>query len=156
MADTFTSILKLVLPQLGRKPWKKDWDKNFKTLDQYVGGGLYIANDDTVHAFVADTVLGSAISSFVVTLTGSLDPASIPTGETHEIRVDTGTTLDFPLPPIFDLSSLPDVNAIILADRLDLTDAEEGRFFAVRIENHSAGTVAGSALSWRRKGLVLT
>jgi len=156
MADTFTTILKLVLPQLGRKPWKKDWDKNFKTLDQYVGGGLYIANDDTVHAFIADTIEKSAVSSFIVTLTGSLDPASIPTGETHEIRVDTGTTLDFPLPPIFNLSGFPDVNAIILADRQALTVAEEGRFFVVRIENHSAGTVAGSSLNWSRKGLVLT
>ena len=161
MADTFTTLLHLVLPRLGKKPWHNDWYFNFRTIDQILGG---MWNGDLVNpcAKCADAVNGGAITPFIQSVEGDLSgAASIPAGETHEIRVDhstgiDGKVFDVPLEPIISVPN-QNVNAVLLADRAVGLDATEyGGVFVIRIENHSDSTVNGADITWKRKGLVLT
>jgi hypothetical protein len=152
--DTFTTNLKLHLPQLGKKPWKSDWDFNFTKMDQIIGG---LTIDGSVHAKIADTILGSAITPFIQSVTGDLTGSSaIPAGETHEIRIDHSGDIvfDFPLEPIFTAPG--DVNCVCIGDRNALNATEYGGVFVVRIENHSLATVNVGDVSWLRKGLKLS
>lgn len=153
MADTFTTNLKLHLPQLGKKPWKTDWDFNFTKLDQIIGG---LTVDGSVHAKVADSIPGTALAPFIQSATGDLSGISdIGAGETHEIRIDHSTDIvfDFPLAPIFVAPT--DVNCLAIYERTTLNATEYGGVFVVRIENHSALPVAGTDVTWLRKGLKL-
>jgi hypothetical protein len=154
MADTFTANYKLHLPQLGKKPWKSDWDFNFTKIDQLLGGLII---DGSVCAKCADAIDGGAISAFIETTDGSLAGAGdIPAGETHEIRIDHSgdKVFDFPLDPIFTVPG--DVNCILIGDRNALDATEYGGVFVVRVENHSGDTVAVADIAWLRKGLKLS
>lgn len=154
MADTFTTNLKLRLPQLGKKPWKSDWDFNFTKLDQIIGG---LTVDGSVCAKCAETIDGTAIIPFIQSVTGDLTGmTSIPAGETNEVRIDHTADIifDFPLEAIFTAPG--NVNCVLLADRNALDASEYGGVFSVRVENHSGSTVNGSDVSWLRKGLKLS
>lgn len=152
MANTVTANMKFKLPQLGKKPWKSDWDTNWTIADQVLGG---LTVDGSVHAKIADAIPGSALTPFIQTVSGDLSAAApIPAGETHEMRVDHSADLIFDIPsdPIFLVPST-DVNVVLLGERQALSDTETGGVFTVRIENHSDSTVNGSDISWQRKGL---
>jgi hypothetical protein len=154
MADTFTANLKLHLPQLGKKPWKSDWDFNFTKLDQIIGG---LTIDGSVCAKCAETIHGDALVPFIQSATGDLSGASaIPAGETHEVRIDHSSDIvfDFPLEPIFTAPG--NVNCVLLADRNALDATEYGGVFVIRVENHSDSTVNAGDVSWLRKGLKLS
>ena len=154
MADTFTANLKLHLPQLGKKPWKSDWDFNFTKIDQLLGG---LTIDGSVCAKCAETIDGTALVPFIESATGDLTGiAAIPDGETHEIRVDhsADVVFDFPLEPTFTVPG--GCNLVLLYERNALDATEYGGVFVVRIENHSGGVVNGGDISWLRKGLKLT
>lgn len=155
MAGTVTVNLHLKLPQLGKKPWKSDWDFNFTLLDQIVGG---LTVDGSVPAKVAETILGSALTPFVQSVSGDLAGAApIPAGEAREIRIDhTGDIVfDIPLEPIFTVPST-DINIVLLGDRWVLNNDEYGGVFVVRVENHSTSVLNGINVSWLRKGLKFT
>lgn len=154
MADTTTINYKLKLPQLGKKPWKTDWDFNFTKVDQLLGGLII---DGSVHAKVADSIDGSSLEPFIQSTTGTLAGASdIPAGETHEIRIDHSGDMvfDLPLTPIFTVPD--DVNCLLIADRSALDANEYGGVFVVRVENHSGSTVAAGDIAWLRKGLKIS
>jgi len=150
-----TVNLHLKLPPLGKKPWKSDWDTNFTILDQQVGG---LTVDGSVPAKVAETILGSALTPFVQSVSGDLATAAvIPAGESHEIRVDhtLDVVFDIPLSPIFTTPST-DVNVVLLGDRYALNNDEYGGVFLVRVENHATTDLNGADVSWIRKGLKFT
>lgn len=154
MADTFTTHLNLHLPQLGKKPWKSDWDFNFNTLDQILGG---LTVDGSVCAKCAESIQGTAISAFIQSVTGDLAGApAIPPGETHEIRVDHSADIIFevPLEPI--VTAPGNVNCSLMRERNALTTAEHGGVFIIRVENRSGSGVNGDDISWLRRGLKLT
>lgn len=153
MADTFTINLNLRLPQLGKKPWKADWDFNFTRIDQILGG---LTIDGSVPAKVAETVLGGALTPFIDSVSGTLSgAASIPDGDTHEIRVDHSADLVFDLPIEPIVTAPGGVNCVLLAERNTLNATEAGGVFVLRVENHSGSTVAGADIAWLRKGLKL-
>lgn len=154
MADTFTTNLKLHLPQLGKKPWKSDWDFNFTKLDQVIGG---LTVDGSVHAKIADSIPGSALVPFIQSVTGDLDGMStLAAGETTEVRVDHTSDIifDFPLEPIFTAPG--GVNIFVLCERNALSAAEYGGVFKIRVENHTDSPLLGTDVSWLRKGLALS
>lgn len=153
MADTFTTNLKLHLPQLGKKPWKSDWDFNFTKLDQVIGG---LTVDGSVHAKVADSIPGSALVPFIQSVTGDLTGATIDAGETREYRVDHTADIifDFPLEPIFTAPG--GVNLTLLQERNALDATEYGGIFKVRVENSTDTPVLGSDIVWLRKGFKLS
>lgn len=154
MADTFTTHLNLRLPQLGKKPWKSDWDFNFNLIDQILGG---LTVDGSVCAKCADSISGAALTPLIQSVTGDLSGApAIPAGETHEIRVDhTGDIIfDIPLEPIFTAPT--NVNCSLMRERSALTTAEHGGVFVVSIANRSGAQVTTDSISWLRRGLKLT
>lgn len=154
MADTFTALLKFRLPQLGKKPWKSDWDFNWTKIDQLLGG---LTVDGSVCAKCAETIDGGALVPLIETITGDLTGiAAIPDGETHEIRIDHTSDMifDFPMDPIFTVPT--GCNLLLLAERNALSSTELGGIFVVRIENHSGSTVNGGDISWLRKGFKLS
>lgn len=155
MANTVTANLKLKLPQLGKKPWKSDWDFNFTLLDQLIGG---LTVDGSVHAKIADSIPGSALAPFIQVITGDLTSIpTIPAGETKEIRVDHTADKIFEVPcdPIFTTPSV-DINTLVLGDRSGLTSSEYGGVFVVRVENHSESDISGSDITWMRKGFKIS
>jgi hypothetical protein len=155
MADTFTVNYKLRLPQLGKKPWKSDWDNNFTKIDQLLGGLII---DGSVCAKCATSIDPTAISAFIESTTGDLTgAASIPAGETAEIRIDHSADIvfDFPLDPIF-LAPVG-VNCILVGDRtVALNASEYGGVFVVRVENHTGSTLLVTSVTWLRKGFKLS
>lgn len=155
MANQVTINLGLKLPQLGKKPWKSDWDFNWTLIDQILGG---LTIDGSVVAKVAETIQGSALTPFITTVSGDLSGVtSVAAGESSEYRVDhtSDVIFDIPLAPIFTVPST-DINVVLLGERQALNASEYGGVFVVRIENHSDAVVAGADISWMRKGFKIS
>jgi len=151
MADTVTVNLKLKLPRLGKKPWKREWDFNFTLLDQKVGGIL----DGSIAAKRAETIDPTALVPYIQSVSGTLSGVIVPSEEVREVRMDHSSTMvfDLPLNPIFVVPI--NVNIVLLGDRASLSASEYGGIFIVRIENHSNSSVDGATINWTRKGIKL-
>lgn len=153
MPDTITPKIGLVRVALGAKPWKKQEDFNWLLLDTLVGG----LEDGSVPAGVANSVSLTALNGLVATFTGDLTSiGNISDGAIIEVLVDHSVSdgiLDIPCAPIANCS-VSNVPILYLANRASsLDNTEYGGKFRLRIENQSGSTVAGSTITWKRKGL---
>lgn len=149
MADTPTSKLGLFRPRLGKKPWKREWDFNFSLLDDRVGGIL----DGTYTVGKAAAIEPTALIAAIVEITGNLSPNSFPNAVSTDIEVDHTSSAVFAMPasPIFLVTG--GVKIIQLLDRTTLGTNDYGGKFRIRVENNSGGTVAGSTITWARRGI---
>lgn len=149
MADTPTAKLGLFRPKLGKKPWKREWDFNMALLDDRVGGIL----DGTHTVGRAAALEPTGLIEAIIEITGSLSPTSFPNATSTDVEIDHTSTAVFALPaqPIFLATG--GVKIIPLADRTALSTNDYGGKFRVRVENNSGGTVAGSAITWARRGI---
>lgn len=152
MPDTPTPKIGLVRTSLGSKPWKKGQDYNWALLDTLVGG----LQDGSVPAGVANTVALSALTALVQSTSGDLTSiGNMADGVLTKVIVDHSADklFDFPCEPIV-ACTVSGVDISILANRaISLNSTEYGGKFCITINNQSGGTLAGSTITWVRKGL---
>jgi hypothetical protein len=140
-----------ILPAIGTRPWKAIEDFNWRKADADLGGLI----NGTIPAGVAASVVPTAITPYVLSVTGTLSGTIFPASGVLDVLVShaNAVVFDVPASPIFQVPA--GVSCIMLGNLTDTSNASYGGTFAVRVQNNNSANVDGATISWRRKGLRL-